>query len=128
MKAEDNVFDPARSVTAEDTANALETFGISASSLDTLPSDPSFVITKSAFLRILSEAFAPKLKQILKTKSPEEFTAAWNAIPTNVPYYYAVRDALVAGWISMPQGSFQGSAPLNRAEMAVILLRVASSR
>ena len=128
MTAPGGNFSPTGTVTAEDVAVALTALHIDISTLNTLPRDGSTVLSKGAFLQILTGAFQAKLQAILKTKSQAEYSRAWNAIPDAVSHHNAVRMSILAGWISMPNGSFHGSAEITRAEMATILSRVMSSK
>jgi hypothetical protein len=120
-----NLFEPARSVNVSEALIVFGRLGFTPANLDNaLPKDPSASVTKSQFLQALTTAYAPELTALLKTKTQAEYTKVWNAIPTVVSHYTAVRMAILAGWIDMPQGSFHGSAPLTRAEMAKILENV----
>jgi len=120
-----NLFEPARSVNVSETLIVFKRLGFAPAALgDVLPKDPSASVTKSQFLQAIADAYAPELATLLKTKSQAEYTKVWNAIPTVVSNSTAVRMAILAGWIDMPQGSFHGSAPLTRAEMAKILENV----
>ena len=121
MKAPNGTFSPDGTVTADDMAAALTALHINISTLQTLPRNGASVLSKGEFLQIMSEAFQSKLKAILKTKSQAEYSKAWNAISDAVSHHNAVRMSILAGWISMPQGSFHGAAPITRAEMAKIL-------
>ncbi len=124
MKSTSGNFLPAGTVTGNDLTTALLALHIDTSSLPSLPSDPSAVLTKGQFLQILTEAFPSQLQTILKTKSQAEYTNVWNAIPDAVSHHNAVRMSILAGWITMPRGTFHGSAPITRAEMAKILVNV----
>ena len=127
MTAPNGIFAPARAVTVADMNAALNALHLESSSLTSLPRD-TVTLTKSGFLQILSEAFPSQLQDILKTKSQSEYTRIWNAIPDSVPHHNAVRMAILAGWISLPQGGFLGNDPITRAEMATILSRIAAQK
>jgi hypothetical protein len=122
MSTSNGLFRPGDSVFAGDAATALTTLGINISSLSSLPRYPGTVLTKGQFLQILAEAFHPQLQQILKTKSQAEYTRVWNAIPSSMSHANAVRMAILAGWIQMPQGTFHGTDAITRAEVAKILV------
>ena len=127
MTAPNGIFAPARAVTVADMNAALNALHLESSSLTSLPRD-TVTLTKIGFLQILSEAFPSQLQDILKTKSQSEYTRIWNAIPDSVPHHNAVRMAILAGWISLPQGGFLGNDPITRAEMATILSRIAAQK
>jgi hypothetical protein len=124
MNSSSGLFRPADPVIAKDATDALRALSINISSLDTLPSNPNTILTKGQFLQIATDAFRPQLQATLKRKTQAEYTRAWNAIPASVSHAKAARLAVLAGWIEMPKGSFHGSAPLNRAEMAKIIVNV----
>jgi hypothetical protein len=114
-------FDPTGSVTSDELATTLEHLGIDISTLDALPTNPTVILTRGRVLKILADAFDPTLQAILSTKTQDEYTRIWNAIPQSTPYYDAVRMTILAGWVSLPSEGFDASERINRAELAKIL-------
>jgi hypothetical protein len=86
----------------------------------------SSTISKGEFLHALTVAFKSELNAVIASKSKAQYTQVWNAIPSTVSNANAVRLAILAGWIDMPNGSLRASSPLSRAEAAKIILNVAA--
>ena len=124
MMAPSGTFSPAGFVSVSDMATALTALKVKSTYFDQHAKNTANILTKGEFLQIITDAFSSKLQAILKTKSQSEYSRVWNAIPSSVSHYASVRMSILAGWISMPQGSFHGLDLITRAEMAKILLNV----
>jgi hypothetical protein len=139
MAAPDGFFSPDRPVTVGEMAKAL--LAVSGKTLAPgddvvsttrhalglsfflLPHPADEAVSEGDLLLSLEEIFRPRFQELIRNKTPGEYTHAFNLVSSTARCASALRLAILAGWINPPPQYIgpRQSPPLNRAAMAKIL-------